>query len=101
MTVFLRYNASGGDAWRERDPPVNRWSCLTETNMEYLIDCTCGHDLTRHDESGCRANDSSCICERTKLEALDSAIDQARVNPWGRFLRAPAMDGSDETAASA
>ena len=67
--------------------------------MEYLIDCTCGHDLTRHDESGCRANDSSCPCERNKLQALDSAIDQARVNPWG-FARAEPNE-PDERAASA
>jgi hypothetical protein len=69
--------------------------------MDYLIDCTCGHDLTRHDESGCRGRDSFCACERSKLQALDSAIDQARVNPWGGFVRAESTDEPDERAASA
>ena len=56
--------------------------------MDYLIDCLCGHDLTRHDESGCSGN-SSCTCVRTKLDALDSAIEQARINPWGDYVRQP------------
>lgn len=55
--------------------------------MDYLIDCVCGHDLTRHDESGCLGNDSSCTCVRTRIDALDSAIDQARINPWGDYVR--------------
>jgi hypothetical protein len=56
--------------------------------MDYLIDCVCGHDLTRHDESGCLGNHSSCTCVRTKLDALDSAIEAARINPWGDYVRA-------------
>lgn len=58
--------------------------------MDYLIDCVCGHDLTRHDESGCRGHDSSCACGRTKLDALDSAVQEARINPWGGdYVRKP------------
>jgi hypothetical protein len=57
--------------------------------MDYLIDCLCGHDLTRHDESGCSGNGSSCTCVRTKLDALDSAIEAARINPWGDYIRKP------------
>ena len=68
--------------------------------MDYLIDCTCGHDLTRHDETGCRANDSSCACERNKLAALDSAIDQARVNPWRSYAHPELADAPDDRAAS-
>ncbi len=58
--------------------------------MDYLIDCECGHDLTRHDESGCLGNDSHCACVRTKLDALASAIERARINPWGVYVRRPA-----------
>ena len=67
--------------------------------MDYLIDCLCGHDLTRHNESGCSGNGSSCTCERTKLDALDSAIDQARINPWGDYMRKSPQLGPDVDAA--
>jgi hypothetical protein len=67
--------------------------------MDYLIDCLCGHDLTRHDESGCSGNDSSCRCVRTKLGALDSAIEQARINPWGDYVRKPPAASAGEDAA--
>jgi hypothetical protein len=67
--------------------------------MDYLIDCLCGHDLTRHDESGCRGNDSRCTCLRTKLSALDSAIQQARINPWGDYIRKPSSADAGEDAA--
>ena len=67
--------------------------------MDYLINCVCGHDLTRHDGSGCLGNDSHCPCVRTKLDALDSAIDLARVNPWGDYMRKPAAARSGEDAA--
>ena len=68
--------------------------------MDYLIDCVCGHDLTRHDESGCLGNDSSsCTCVRTKLDALDSAIERARINPWGDYVRKPPAATSGEDAA--
>ena len=68
--------------------------------MDYLIDCVCGHDLTRHDESGCRGNDSSkCSCARTKLDALDGAIEAARTNPWGDYVRkTPAATAGDNAA---
>jgi len=32
---------------------------------------------------GCSGNGSTCTCARTKLDALDSAIEAARINPWG------------------
>jgi hypothetical protein len=67
--------------------------------MDYLIDCVCGHDLTRHDESGCLGNDLSCACVRTKLDALDSAIEQARINPWGDYIRKPPGRKVDSDAA--
>ena len=53
--------------------------------MDYLVNCRCTHDLTRHDESGCDGNGEPCGCHRTKLEALDSAIEQARLNPWSTY----------------
>jgi len=52
--------------------------------MDYLVDCQCTHDLTRHDEHGCHGNDELCECKRTKHEALDAAIEGARANPWAR-----------------
>jgi hypothetical protein len=61
--------------------------------MQYLIDCVCGHDLTRHDQLGCHGNDWHCACARTRSQALESAIEQARINPWARYLRE--TDGSD------
>jgi hypothetical protein len=67
--------------------------------MDYLIDCVCGHDLTRHSASGCSGNDSSCTCVRTKLDALDSAIDRARINPWGDYIRNPVPASKAEDAA--
>jgi hypothetical protein len=67
--------------------------------VDYLIDCLCGHDLTRHDESGCSGTNSSCTCVRTKLGALDSAIEKARVNPWGDYIRKLPETQSDVDAA--
>ena len=73
---------------------------MMETRMDYLVDCVCGHDLTRHDESGCLGNDSSsCRCVKTKFDALNSAIVQARINPWGDYIRKPAPTSSGEDAA--
>ena len=88
-----------GKPGRGRTRRVNRHDCITETSMDYLIDCVCGHDLTRHNESGCFGNDSSCKCVRTRLDALDSAIDQARINPWGDYVRKPPQPGPDVDAA--
>jgi hypothetical protein len=62
-------------------------SCEGREGMDYLIDCECGHDLTRHDDSGCVGSDRKCHCGRTKLQALDAAIDVARVNPWAGYVR--------------
>ena len=62
--------------------------------MDYLIDCVCGHDLTRHGQAGCSGNNSSCTCVRTRLDALDGAIDQARINPWGEYMRKPQASAS-------
>jgi hypothetical protein len=67
--------------------------------MDYLIDCVCGHDLTRHTESGCRGNNSPCPCGRTKLDALDGAIEAARINPWGDYVRKNPVTGMGENAA--
>ena len=55
--------------------------------MDYLVECRCTHDLTRHDEGGCCGDGGRCSCKRTKLEALESAIDLARTSPWTQFLR--------------
>jgi len=67
--------------------------------VDYLIDCVCGHDLTRHDGSGCSGNNSSCTCVKTKLDALDCAIEQARVNPWGDYASKPPSASSGKDAA--
>ena len=63
--------------------------------MDYLIDCVCGHDLTRHGESGCRGNGASCPCASTRLEALDGAIEQARSSPWAPHTRSASPNGPD------
>lgn len=60
--------------------------------MDYLVDCQCAHDLTRHDENGCRGDGSPCGCTRTRLEALDAAIEQARKSPWTTFRDAANAD---------
>ncbi|MEA2689603.1 MAG: hypothetical protein QOJ39_3762 [Candidatus Eremiobacteraeota bacterium] len=62
--------------------------------MDYLVDCRCTHDLTRHDDSGCHGSGEPCGCARTKLEALDSAIDQARLNPWSTYERTKDTEAS-------
>jgi hypothetical protein len=67
--------------------------------VDYLIDCACGHDLTRHGEAGCRANDSSCACMRTRLQALDGAIERARITAWAQYTRKP-VDGTDKAVAA-
>jgi hypothetical protein len=36
---------------------------------------------------------------RTRLDALDSAIEQARVNPWGDYIRKPPCASAGEDAA--
>lgn len=68
--------------------------------MDYLIDCPCGHDLTRHGPSGCTGRDSHCACTRSKLAALDGAIERARVNTWGDFLRNPVAGDAGTTRSS-
>ena len=70
--------------------------------MDYLVDCQCTHDLTRHDETGCRGDAGRCSCKRTKLEALDAAIELARVSPWSVYLRKQATDdeGAEEAASA-
>ena len=62
--------------------------------MDYLVDCQCAHDLTRHDESGCHGNGLPCGCNRTKLEALDAAIEQARINPWSTYANTRSAEAS-------
>jgi hypothetical protein len=56
--------------------------------MKYLVLCSCGHALDRHDQRGCAGEKRlPCACPRDAGEALDAAIDQARISPWG-FQRA-------------
>ena len=70
--------------------------------MDYLVDCQCNHDLTLHDGSRCRGDNGRCICTRTKLEALDAAIELARVSPWTRYVRSePVEDAGVEEQTSA
>ena len=68
--------------------------------MDYLVDCECTHDLEHHDWSGCRGSRGACSCRRTKLEALDGAIELAGVNPWAPYLRSSGPE-QDDTAGAA
>jgi hypothetical protein len=67
--------------------------------MEYLVDCQCSHDLSLHDHAGCRG--SGCFCRRTKRQALDAAIEDARKNPWAAYLRPDALRDRAEEPRSA
>ena len=56
--------------------------------MKYLVFCTCGHSMERHAVAGCESADVQpwfpCGCKKDQMQALDSAIDDARKHPWGR-----------------
>ncbi len=55
--------------------------------MKYLVLCTCGHSLANHDVQGCRGEVRAlCECRRDGGQALEAAIEQARVSPWGYQL---------------
>ena len=56
--------------------------------MKYLVLCTCGHPLDRHDQRGCAGEVRTlCACRRDGGQALEAAVEQARVSPWGYQLR--------------
>ena len=50
----------------------------------YLIFCTCGHALDRHGPEGCGGEGNlACRCLNDHEGALESAIERARIHPWG------------------
>ena len=52
--------------------------------MKYLVFCSCGHGLDRHDPTGCGGDGRlPCRCARDQEAALDAAIEHARSHPWG------------------
>jgi hypothetical protein len=52
--------------------------------MKYLVFCNCGHGLDRHASDGCGGDGRTlCPCLNDQEDALESAIEQARRNPWG------------------
>ncbi|HZO93699.1 MAG TPA: hypothetical protein VFB22_07995 [Candidatus Baltobacteraceae bacterium] len=54
--------------------------------MKYLVSCTCGHALDRHDAFGCGGDGRMpCGCGRDQEGALDAAIEHARTHPWGAW----------------
>ncbi len=56
--------------------------------MKYLVLCMCGHPLDRHDGRGCVGETRTrCGCRRDGGQALEAAIEQARVSPWGFQLK--------------
>jgi len=58
--------------------------------MDNLVLCPCGHALDRHADRGCTGvREMECNCSRTAFEALDAAVESARVyyprrydQPW-------------------
>jgi hypothetical protein len=55
--------------------------------MKYLVLCTCGHALDRHDQRGCAGEiRTPCACRRDARQALEAAVEQARVSPWSYQL---------------
>ena len=51
--------------------------------MKYLVLCACGHGLDRHASGGCAGDGRTlCACVNDPERALESAVDQARTNPW-------------------
>jgi hypothetical protein len=63
--------------------------------MKYLVFCACGHGLDRHTAGGCDGDGRlRCACVNDPERALESAVEQARRNPWG----APRLDDTAEIA---
>jgi hypothetical protein len=63
--------------------------------MKYLVFCACGHVLDRHASGGCDGDGRLlCSCVMDQERALESAIEQARINPWG----APRIDETADIA---
>ncbi|MBV8579416.1 MAG: hypothetical protein JOZ86_02175 [Candidatus Eremiobacteraeota bacterium] len=64
--------------------------------MKYLVFCTCGHVLDRHDAVGCGGDGRiPCRCPRNQEQALESAIDSVRSHPWesaGHAERLPSAE---------
>jgi hypothetical protein len=51
--------------------------------MQYLVLCTCYHNLELHDENGCRGDDlHTCECSLNKHGALNAAIEAASTRDW-------------------
>jgi len=51
--------------------------------MKYLVFCTCGHGLDRHDVAGCGGDGRlPCRCPRNQEEALGAAVEHVRSHPW-------------------
>jgi hypothetical protein len=51
--------------------------------MKYLVICSCGHSMERHDAAGgCSGESGDCICTYTDEGALEAAIAQAKIQPW-------------------
>jgi hypothetical protein len=47
--------------------------------MDNLVLCPCGHNLTRHDFTGCAGDRlRRCGCERDRHAALEAAVDSVR-----------------------
>jgi hypothetical protein len=62
--------------------------------MKYLVFCTCGHALDRHEPRGCGGDGRlPCACVLDQERALDAAIDHARTYPWGTWRPAEAEAG--------
>jgi hypothetical protein len=52
--------------------------------MNHLVLCPCSHPLDRHGEAGCGGDlRSACYCPLPLHEALNAAIERARIHPWG------------------
>ncbi|MDB5027484.1 MAG: hypothetical protein JWO66_1173 [Candidatus Eremiobacteraeota bacterium] len=50
--------------------------------MRYLVSCTCGHTVERHDSEGCGGYGDRCWCGKDAAGALEAAVEHARLNPW-------------------
>lgn len=64
--------------------------------MKYLVFCVCGHTLDRHGGRGCDGEAGPCACRRDEYAALETALSQARSNPWALPL---ALDNASPESA--